>query len=219
MLKKIFITSGWLLFFGFFILFTIPRFISYAQTGLPDYMGATLMQNQIRFIIHALSGTIVYITAVIQLTPYFRNKHISLHRKSGKVYIISSLICIATLALILPEGSCVPCRASQYIVTGLWFIFILTGYYFIRVRNFEWHRRFMISSFICAAYFVTVRVIDLFAMRYFTALFKNEGTALLVSDVFVWAFPLSIFWVYLLLINRIKPIKIISLKTTPPYKI
>lgn len=199
MLKKITITGFWLLFFGFFLLFTIPRFVSYAKNGLPDYMGETLMHSQLRFMIHVFFGTIVYITAFIQFIPYFRNNNIGLHRKLGKVYILSSLVCIATLVLMVPEGLCIACRPSHYIVTSLWFIFILLAYYFIRRRNIEWHRRFMISSFICAAYFVSIRIIDLFAMDFFKAITKDESMAMLVSDVFVWAFPLAGFWLYWLI--------------------
>jgi hypothetical protein len=54
----------------------------------------------------------------------------------------------------------------------------------------------MISSFICAAYFVTIRVIDAFAMDAFFYLFPNESTAFLVSDLFVWVVPLFLFTMY-----------------------
>ena len=54
----------------------------------------------------------------------------------------------------------------------------------------------MISSFICAAYFVTVRVIDDFGMIIFNAVFPNESAALLASDLFVWLVPLILFHLY-----------------------
>lgn len=54
----------------------------------------------------------------------------------------------------------------------------------------------MISSFICAAYFVTVRVIDAFAMNIFYSLFPNKSTAFLASDIFVWLVPLRLFNIY-----------------------
>ncbi len=194
MFKKISIPLFWLLFFGFFLIFTLPNLFSYAKNGLPGYMGDTLLQNQLRFIVHVYFGTIVYITGFIQFTPYFRNRNLWLHRKLGKLYIFSSLVCIGTLALIIPEGLCTACRPSQYIVTCLWLLFILLAYGFIRRRQVEWHRRFMISSFICAAYFVTVRVVDKFAMGLFRAVTKDEAVAMLISDISVWLVPLVIFW-------------------------
>lgn len=200
--KKILTTCFWLVFFCFFLLFTIPNLISYATNGLPEYMGETLLHNQIRFIIHAFFGTIVYVTAYFQFNSNFRNKNIKLHRNLGKVYILSSLVCIVTLALMIPEGLCVACRPSHYIVTSLWLFFILAAYYSIRRRNIESHRRLMISSFICAAYFVSVRIIDLLAMPLFYAFFENEDLALLASDLTVWALPLFGFWFYWLILKK-----------------
>jgi len=57
----------------------------------------------------------------------------------------------------------------------------------------------MISSFICAAYFVTIRLIDAFAMDTFNYLFPNESTALLEFDLFVWTVPLLLFNMYWLI--------------------
>jgi hypothetical protein len=54
----------------------------------------------------------------------------------------------------------------------------------------------MISSFICAAYFVTVRVIDKFTMPFFYSITETEDQALLVSDISVWLVPLFVFWLY-----------------------
>ena len=51
----------------------------------------------------------------------------------------------------------------------------------------------MISSFICAAYFVSVRIVDKFAMPFFYSITKTEDKALLISDIAVWAVPLIIF--------------------------
>lgn len=60
----------------------------------------------------------------------------------------------------------------------------------------------MISSFICAAYFVTVRVIDAYAMDVFYYLFPNKSTAYLASDVFVWLVPLLLFHLYWLINDK-----------------
>jgi len=54
----------------------------------------------------------------------------------------------------------------------------------------------MIRSFICAAYFVTIRVIDKVAMGAFYYFFPDESTAFLISDIFVWFVPLLLFEVY-----------------------
>jgi uncharacterized membrane protein YozB (DUF420 family) len=148
------------------------------------------------FALHIFSGIIVYCTAVLQFTPSIRNRYISFHRATGKVNIIASLLCITALYFMIPDGMCSPCKTSHWIVTSLWLLFVLLAYYFIRQRKIIQHQRMMIRSFICAAYFVTVRVVDQFAMGIFYYLFPDESTALLASDIFVWFVPLLVFEIY-----------------------
>ncbi len=196
MTKKMITLVFWLVFFGFFFLMAVPKFIDFVKHGFPEYMGDTLMQKQLWFFLHINFGTIVYITGLIQFTPYIRNNYTKFHRKLGKVYILASLICIITLFIIVPGGLCVPCRPSNYIVTCLWLTFVLSGYFFIRQGRVIAHQRMMVSGYICAAYFVTVRIIDQFAMSFFHSITKTENQALLVSDMAVWAVPLAVFWLF-----------------------
>ena len=196
MIKKILIVFFWLAFFGFFFLMAVPKFIDFIKHGFSEYMGDTWMHKKIWFLLHMSFGTVVYISGLIQFTPYIRNNYKWFHRRLGKVYILASLICIITLFIIVPGGLCVPCRISNYIVTSLWMIFVLSGYYFIRQGRIVAHQRMMVSGYICAAYFVTVRIVDKFAMPFFKSITKTEDQALLVSDISVWFIPLAIFWLY-----------------------
>lgn len=198
MLKKILIAIFWLAFFGFFLYKLVPKYV-YLSGGEHKHWGdGSLFDNSI-FTLHIFAGIIVYCTALLQFTPSIRNKYISFHRKTGKFYILSSLLCIATLYVMIPRTWCSPCRPSQFTVVSLWLLFILLAYYFIRQRKITLHKRMMISSFICASYFVTIRVVDQFAMKYFFAICKDESTAFFVSDLFVWLVPLCLFhlfWLY-----------------------
>ena len=200
--KKVLISIFWLAFFGFFSYKYIPNAWNYTTKGFPPYSGETWFNNRLWFALHIAAGLFVYTIGIVQFTSAIRNKNIKLHRLLGKIYIIASLICILTLSFMIPDGMCQPCKISHIGVTGLWFIFILSAYYFIRQRKIEWHRRMMISSFICAAYFVTVRVIDKFAMPFFYKITKTEEQALLVSDIAVWAVPLTIFWLYWWIVDK-----------------
>ncbi len=195
MIKKILIALFWLAFFGFFLYKLIPKY-GYLTDGLPGFYGKTSNFDKGIFALHIFSGIIVYCTAVLQFTPTIRNRYITFHRATGKIHIIASLLCITALYFMIPDGLCAACRPSHYIVTSLWLLFVLLAYYFIRRRNIVQHQRMMIRSFICAAYFVTVRVIDQFAMGIFYYLFPDESTALLTSDIFVWFVPLLFFEVY-----------------------
>lgn len=194
--SRIIYFTFWLLFFGFFFYKMIPKFQDYFSGAFPDYMGQSFFNKHLWFTLHIIFGTIVYVTGLIQFTPYIRNNNIRIHRKVGKVYIISSLLCILSLYFILPDGLCSICRISQYIVTNLWLIFIVLAYYFIKQGKVITHQRMMVRSYICAIYFVTIRVVDKFLMEPFVYLFKRQEDQMLVSDIFVWLFPLLVFEVY-----------------------
>ncbi|QBZ97565.1 DUF2306 domain-containing protein [Flavobacterium sangjuense] len=206
MTNKITFIIFWTLFIGSFLVFFFPT-LSYISNGFPEFMSLNTTVKKAFFITHILSGIIVYITAFFQFAPFIRNKNIRLHRKLGKIHITVALICIISLYYIIYLGKNVglPFWPSQYAATTLWLIFILLGVYFARQKRIVWHRRFMISGFICAAYFVTVRIIDRFFMGIFKSIFKDEVTSLLISDVFVWAFPLIICWCYWLLLLQRNP--------------
>ncbi|HNU87923.1 MAG TPA: DUF2306 domain-containing protein [Ferruginibacter sp.] len=157
-------------------------------------MGKTAFNDRMWFVLHICAGVIVYTTGLFQFLPSFRNKHLSTHRKLGKVFIAASLFCILTLYFIIPGNLCTSCRTSQYLDTTLWLIFISFAFYFIKKRKIKLHQRFMASSFICASYFVTVRLIDKFAMGFFNSVAKNEDDAFLYSDIAAWLVPLLVFW-------------------------
>jgi len=195
-IKRVVILLFWLAFFGYFLYRYVPNLMEYITNGFPSFAGQTWWNNRIWFLLNVSGGVLVYTIGIIQFTSDIRNKHLKLHRSLGKGYVIASLICIITLAIMIPEGLCTPCRISQSIVTTLWLVFVTMAWYFIKRRNVVMHQRMMISSFICAAYFTSVRVVDQFAMPFFNALTTTEDHALLLSDIAVWALPLSIFWLY-----------------------
>jgi uncharacterized membrane protein YozB (DUF420 family) len=208
MLKKISIAVFWFAFFGFFFFKLIPKYKYLTNSSLEHWGDKTMFDNSV-FAIHIFAGILVYFAAILQFTPSIRNNYISFHRKTGKVYILSSLLCIATLYIMLPRTVCTACMPSQFTVTSLWLLFILLAYYFIKQRKIVLHQRMMISSFICAAYFVTIRVIDTYAMGVFNSLFPDKSTAFLVSDVFVWLVPLLLFWMYWLIKDKKQTARII----------
>lgn len=202
MIKRILIIIFWLAFFGYFSYRYIPTVWEYTTKGFPPYTGNTWLNNRLWFALHISAGLIVYALGIIQFTSAIRNGYIKLHRMLGKIYIAASLVAIVTLAFMIPDGLCNPCKISHTIVTSLWLLFVIAAYYFIRRRKIEWHRRMMISSFICAAYFVTVRVIDKYAMPFFNSITVTEDQALLVSDIAVWALPLIVIWLYWLIKDK-----------------
>lgn len=195
MLKKTIRLLFWLLFFSCFFYFLIPKF-KYFSEGIPEYMGKNTFFDRMWFVLHILAGVIVYITGLFQFLPAFRNRYLSTHRKLGKLFIASSILCILALYFIIPGNLCTSCRLSQYMDTTLWLIFVCFAFYFIKKRKIILHQRFMVSGFVCASYFVTVRLIDRFAMGFFNGIARNESDAFLYSDMAAWLIPLIIVWLF-----------------------
>lgn len=197
MTNKITFFSFWVLFAGLFVFFLFPT-LKNLTNGFPPFLGLDTNTKKVIFTTHIVSGILAYITAFLQFAPFVRNKHITFHRMLGRYYIGVALICIATLFyfILMRKDAGSPFWPSQLIATSLWLIFLLLAFYFVRQKKITWHRRFMISGFICAAYFVTVRIVDRYGMGIFESIFPDERAALMISDVFVWAVPLIFCWTY-----------------------
>lgn len=200
MTNKIVFIIFWIVFAVVFMWLFIPK-LAYLFNGFPDYLALNTTIKKTIFTTHIVSGVVVYITAFLQFAPFIRNKNIPRHRKIGRIYVTSALVCIVSVYYLIWMGknAGLPFWPSQYTVASLWLLFIASAIYFARSRKIVWHRRLMLSGFICAAYFVTVRIIDRFFMDVFKYLMTNESLALLISDIFVWAFPLTLCWSYWLL--------------------
>lgn len=202
-MKKYF--TFWLVFFLLFLLFLFPS-ITYLSSGFPEYLGRTTFISKFWFFTHIISGVLIFVIAPFQFSTSFRKRNVVQHRRIGMIYILLSIYCILTLYVsILPNSSCKSCMISQYMVTTLWLAFIVTAYLSIIRKRILLHQRLMISAFICAAYFVTVRIIDNTSMGFFNFIAKNEPQAYFISDIVTWLVPLVIIWSYWMIQNRKQP--------------
>jgi len=193
-MKKYF--TFWAVFYILCLLFIFPT-LTYFITGIPEYLDRTTSTSKFWFISHIISGVLIFILAPFQFSSTFRNRNIKRHRNMGKAFILLSMYCILTLFIsIIPKSLCESCKVSQYMVTTLWLVFIVAAYLSIIQKRIALHQRLMISAFICAAYFVTVRIINLTSMGFFNYISKDESQAYFISDIAAWLVPLSIVWIY-----------------------
>lgn len=202
---KLWPVVGGLLFFGIFLFFMIPKAAFFSE-GFPPYIGFENNFQRAAFVVHIFAGIIVYIAGIIQFTPAIRNRYISFHRKIGKLYILASLLCVFGLYILLPIFSAdfFWMEVSHYGNGTMWLLFVILAYVFIRRKNIIFHRRCMISSFICATYFVVIRIVDHLAMPFFRSITSDEAGAMAVSDFSVWVIPLSFIWMYWFIADRRK---------------
>ncbi len=217
-MAKILPIAGWLLFFVFFLYFIIPK-AAFFSDGFPPYIGFENNFQRAAFVVHILAGIVVYATGIVQFTAAIRNRYISFHRKTGKLYIVASVICVFGLYILLPifPAQFLGMKVSQYANGTLWLLFVILAYVFVRRGNITMHRRCMISSFICAAYFVLIRMVDGIAMPFFRAITPDEAGAMAVSDFFVWLLPLLIVWGYWLYRDSKKKARLVLTDLTPAF--
>lgn len=183
------------IFFGFFLLMIIPKY-RFVTDGFPDYLEFKNNFHKFTFVVHILAGIVVYISGIVQFIPAIRNQYPTIHWQAGRVYIVASMICVFGLYFIITLIPVWGLSIAQFINGTLWIIFVMLAYYHIRKRNIIAHRRFMISSFICASYFVTIRLVDKVFMPLFRWLTNTEEEALTLSDLSVFVIPLIIVWMY-----------------------
>ena len=193
-MKKIIPTIFWLVFLSLAALVILPS-IRYVWEGMPASFNRNSTVEVMWFVMHILTGTLVLVLAVFQFNKKFRDRNMKTHRLFGKLYVFLSIISVLILVFnIIPNSGCIACRPSQTMASLLWLIFCVLAWYFIHKKKVVVHQRFMISSFICAAYFVTVRIMNITLMGFFRLITPNEHTALLTSDIAVWLVPLIIIW-------------------------
>lgn len=182
-------------FLGLFLYFIIPKY-DFITDGLPAYLRFKNIFQRVGFVVHIFAGIIVYTAGTLQFIPVIRNSFPRFHRSIGKIYNVASAFCVAGLYLIATLIPVIGLSVSQILNGTLWIIFVILAYRFIRQGNVVSHRHCMTSSFICASYFVSIRLVDRFCMPFFRSLTDNEELALTISDFSVFVIPLSIVWFF-----------------------
>ncbi|GAA2076829.1 DUF2306 domain-containing protein [Actinomadura alba] len=95
---------------------------------------------------HIGFGTIAMITVVLQVWPRVRLNHRRLHRFSGRIYVVSTLIS-GLLALSIVRFAPPVGQIGVSLATILWMGLTTMGFIRARQRRFAEHRRFMLYSF------------------------------------------------------------------------
>ncbi|WNH09352.1 DUF2306 domain-containing protein [Thalassobellus suaedae] len=181
----------------FAILF-VTRFIyKYLNNKFPSDYGTEFWDNHIWFILHITGGSLVIILGSLQFSAFLRRKFMPYHRIAGKIYIWSSIISIFTLYIILQKcTNCEPGWTSKFFVGTLWLIFTLSAWWTVLHKNIKSHRQFMTRSFVCASYFVIVRILDTVGDTNILPFIKDPIVRYVDGDWLSWLVPLFIVEFY-----------------------
>lgn len=182
----------WALTIGASLYFFMDNVIAYFYGYRSRMFGYSFFHNQVWVIMHMAGGTLALLLGPLQFWSFIRNRFLSFHRMTGKIYmggIVLIGISAGRLSLI---STCVPCRISLFLLTVFAVISTWFAWKAIKKRNIKVHRQMMVRSYICVLAFVAVRIDDIFALDF---LFGNINDPLLrrvVNEYFFSFVPLII---------------------------
>jgi uncharacterized membrane protein len=124
-----------------------------------DHYRAKLIRDLFLLIPHAVGGVLATVLGPFQFSTRFRQRHLSLHRLMGKVYIIS--VCVAApMVLLLGRGFDFPLTFMGDLQASLWLICTLLAFITARNRQITIHRQWMIRSYAFTLNFTFSRLLN-----------------------------------------------------------
>lgn len=153
----------------------------------------------IAFYTHIIPGGLALLTGWIQFHARFREKYIRLHRRIGKVYIVSVLLSAPGGIYIGFFANSGFIASAGFVTLGVcWAYTTLMGYLTIRRGEVEQHRRMLMYSYAACFAAVTLRI----WFPIFMALTGDYDTGYRIAAWFSWLPNFGV--VYLLLRKRAK---------------
>ncbi len=142
----------WVVPLGFlvvaFVAFSLPRYLTFdrAKSFVPQPGNHTWHYPALAT--HVIFGSIAILACVLQMWPWFRQKHPTWHRLTGRVYVFAGVLPAGVLAIavgaVSPFG---PIDTSATVLMGtLWLGFTIAGYRAGRQKRYADHRRWMLRS-------------------------------------------------------------------------
>jgi uncharacterized membrane protein len=165
-LRPLFIFFFWLPIIGLSLWFFNANVLTYLSGFRSKVFGDSFFHNQVWVTMHLIGGSLALLLGPLQFWKSFRNRFLSFHRLTGKIYLIGVvLIGISALRLSL-ISYCVPCRTSLFILSVLILLSSAFAFKAIKAKNIKVHRQFMIRSYVCVLSFVAVRIDDIFPLTF-----------------------------------------------------
>ena len=150
---------------------------------------------------HVLLGPIVLALVPIQLSEGIRVQRPSVHRLSGRVYVLGVLVASVASLAIIPGSIASPfARLGFAVLACLWIGFTALGLIAIRRGDYAAHQKWMIRSIAMTFAAVTLRLI-------MAPLMATGWTVAETYNVTAWlSWILNLFAVEIVLRNRVRAV-------------
>lgn len=122
------------------------------------------------FYIHVFTSILIITSGLFQFSKTILNKYTKIHRVSGTVYLIATLLISGPAALVMSfyANGGYPAQASFVILSILWLGSTFLAYYFLRRKDYESHGKWMVRSYALTLSAVSLRLYSyLFNVFYF----------------------------------------------------
>jgi uncharacterized membrane protein len=154
--------------------------------------GDSLFNNQLWVVMHLVGGTLALLLGPVQFWPFIRNRYLSFHRFTGKIYMFGILligISAGRLSLVSP---CVPCRISLFLLTLFTVLSTWFAWKAVKSRNIKVHRQMMVRSYVCVMAFVAVRIDGILPLDFLFGTIEDATFRRVVNEYFFSFVPLII---------------------------
>ncbi|WP_101610707.1 DUF2306 domain-containing protein [Amycolatopsis sp. BJA-103] len=101
-------------------------------------------------IIHMIGATAAMLTMCLQVWPWLRQHHPKVHRVSGRIYLLGTLVS-GVLGLVIVWVAPKPGKVGALCLLIFWLATTAAAYRAVRRKDFAKHRRYMLYSFAVAA--------------------------------------------------------------------
>jgi len=127
---------------------------------------------------HAIAGIVATFLGPFQFSTRFRQRHLTLHRLMGKVYVISILVAAPSALILGQRGFSFPMKFMGALQPVLWLACTVLAFITARNRQITVHRQWMIRSYAFTLNFIFARVLN-FIPAYFAI--SEVGLAMTLS--------------------------------------
>jgi hypothetical protein len=165
-----------------FLAYTLPRYLSFdpQRSLVPLEPGLPLHYP---FVVgHVMFGTVAIITVCLQVWPWLRRRHPTVHRWSGRLFVFAGVLPAAICSLAIMPFSFGP--FGNAVAAILWLATTFVGYRMARQRRYAEHRRFMIYAFAITMQVIWARVLVLTAPLFTSTIDLNDQ--LLILEAATW---------------------------------
>jgi uncharacterized membrane protein len=171
------------------------------------YRSDSYLSNPIWVSSHLIGGTLALLFGPIQFSKWIRNKYLTFHRLTGKIYIIGAFIAGLSAIRLSLISSCLPCRVSLFILAILVLFTTFAAWWCVKNGNIKAHQQFMVRSYICILSFVAVRIGGIIPLDFLFGQIEDPTFGRTVNEYFFSFVPIICVEIFMIWIPTLKNIK------------